>query len=134
MKLKLNGNPKETDIQSDILHALGQESAAIVTDKKGRKAFKKLGVFVGPKWFFWRANSGMFRGAVGMVRANPAGTADILGSVNGQFVALEVKRPGKKQSESQKIWQTIAESSGVVYAVVESVGEALDVVRRLING
>lgn len=62
-----------------------------------------------------------------------AGLPDIIGCLDGQFVGLEVKRPGRPHpltplQEATLEWLHI---SGAVSAVVESVDEALELVRVL---
>jgi len=60
------------------------------------------------KIFSWRINSGMIFGtnAKGVSYAHklaPKGTSDIIGILpGGQFLAIEVKKPGGVLSESQK--------------------------------
>jgi len=120
---------KESDIQSQILRALGTEHFDCVP-VKGIIRKRRSGVFEGPFGMFWRANcGGGFKNGRPLI-ANPAGTADILGCVNGKFVAIEVKQVGNKQSEIQRLWQSKVESAGGLYAVVYSVGEAVELVMR----
>ena len=132
MRFKLTSGLSETDIQRAILEALGTEGFTAKPDKRGVVRRHGDGVFVGPRGTWWRANSGVLRGASGQpVRANPNGTADVLGVVNGRFVALEVKTDEGRQSKVQQSWQRRIEQAGGVYAVVRSVGEALAVVNAL---
>jgi hypothetical protein len=74
-----------------------------------------------------------------LFKANPAGTADILGSVRvrgerrGQAVAIECKREGEGQNEAQAWWQTVAEAAGYLYFVSFGPQQAMafvDSVRR----
>lgn len=61
-----------------------------------------------------------------------AGIPDLVGSVEGRFVALEVKHPdqGHEESAIQRIVRVRLEKAGAIVAVVESVDEALDFIRR----
>lgn len=79
------------------------------------------------KGFFWRNNSGAFggehKGKRWFVKAGLKGSADILGLVppQGQFVAIEVKRPGEKQTDAQREFQQTVEARGGVYILAYSV-------------
>ena len=133
MRFKLTSGLSETDIQRAILEALGTEGFTSKPDKRGVVRRHGDGVFVGQHGTWWRANSGVLRGASGQpVRANPNGTADILGVCNGRFVAIEVKTEDGRQSKVQQSWQRRIEQAGGVYAVVRSVGEALAVIDALV--
>ncbi len=74
-----------------------------------------------PKAFFWRENSGLmtaeYKGVKRMWRAGIPGIADIMGILDGYMVAIEVKRPGKKQSPDQLAFQRRLEACGGVYVV-----------------
>lgn len=62
-----------------------------------------------------------------------AGVADILICVpRGGYgcLGLEFKTARGRQSDAQKAWQAAFEQAGNMYAVVRSVGEAADVVRK----
>jgi len=71
--------------------------------------------------FFWRENSGMVkqtdaRGKVRMWRAGIKGIADIVGVYQGRFIAIEVKRKGKKPSLDQKAFlQRIEDCGGIAF-------------------
>jgi len=117
----------ETIIQTAILKALGTEHD-LTWLEKGIVQKKKSGVFESAHGMFWRANSGALRGSSHAL-ANPAGTADIIGCVGGRFVGIEVKQPGKAQSDAQRLWQAKVEAAGGLYAVVYGVREATEVVR-----
>ena len=131
LKLKLKPyEPLESDIQSAILRALGQQDVRMV-QKRGRVVAEKDGLYKAPGSVFWRANCGGLSMSGRPMRGNPSGTADILGVVSGRPVALEVKRASGKQSEIQTHWQRVWEAAGGLYAVVRSVGEAT--VRKLIG-
>ena len=124
--------PLEADIQSAILCALGRQDVRMV-QKRGRCIAEKDGLYKAPGSVFWRANCGGLSITGRPMRGNPAGTADILGVVNGRPVALEVKRPSGKQSENQAHWQRAWEAAGGLYAVVRSVREAVEARERWAN-
>lgn len=121
VKFKLTiKEPSETDIQADILSALGRQDRVLV-DRKGQKAWVLDGLYKRPGGVFWRANCG---GRV--IRGNPNGTADILGVIHGRPVAIEVKTRTGKQRPSQAHWQAAWEAAGGLYVVVRSVQEAVE--------
>lgn len=59
------------------------------------------------------------------------GIADIIACVNGHFLAIEVKRPGAKneQSEVQKVHERNVIKSGGTYLLVDSLQEVIDYVK-----
>ena len=63
------------------------------------------------------------------------GIADIISCVNGHFVAIEVKRPGAKneQSEQQKVHERNVNKSGGTYLLVDSVEEVIAYVESTTN-
>lgn len=60
----------------------------------------------------------------------PSGIADIICCFNGSFLAIEVKRPGAKneQSEQQKVHERNIIKSGGTYLLVDSVEEVISYV------
>ena len=56
------------------------------------------------------------------------GISDILGCFHGHFVALEVKRPGKKLTKLQSWFQKTVEENGGTAATVCSVEETKEVI------
>lgn len=56
------------------------------------------------------------------------GSADVIVCHGGRFVALEFKAPGGAQSDEQRTWQSWVERAGGVYAVVRTMGEAVEAV------
>lgn len=81
-----------------------------------------------PGLTLWRNNTGAMVDARGqLVRYGQPGSADLLGLVapDGRFVAIEVKRPGGRQTELQRSWQAMVERHGGVYVVVTSVEQAV---------
>lgn len=63
------------------------------------------------------------------------GIPDLTGCVEGTFVALEVKRPGKEKTltKIQKYTLDQLEGAGAIVGVVTSVEEALEIVEPLIS-
>lgn len=74
-----------------------------------------------PGGFFWRENSGTFQvgeeGNKRFFRAGIKGIADVMGVYKGYAIAIEVKRPGKKQSVDQRAFQQRFDQCGGVYLV-----------------
>jgi hypothetical protein len=131
--------PKETDIQSAILDALGAHQFEWHTDKNCVVKRRWLNIWLAQGQIWSRSNTGKMVAPSGaFLTFGVAGEADIRGTVRlavdgpGQAVGLEVKRPKGKQSEVQKRWQGWFESAGGVYAVVESIEDARAVVARVL--
>jgi len=74
---------------------------------------------------FVRVQAGTFRMGEHFVRGATAGTADLIGVYRGVPMALEIKTPTGRQSQSQKDWQANWELAGGVYAVVRSYEDTL---------
>lgn len=78
--------------------------------------------------FFWRSNNipvfGMNNGGQRTFRSlgkwTPRGIPDIILLIHGQFVGIEVKRPGRKLSPDQEIFKERCEKNGAVYLIVTS--------------
>lgn len=84
------------------------------------KALNAIGFHV------WRCNSGAIFIGKRMIRMAPKGTPDIIGFDSyGNFVALEVKLPGKELRKEQKEWIDAARESAVDADVVHGLDEAL---------
>lgn len=79
----------------------------------------------------WRNNTGR-RGRVtyGLCR----GSADLIGLVNGRFVALEVKTPRGKTTEDQEAFMQTVWQHGGFATVVTSVEQALEAIERARGG
>lgn len=87
-----------------------------------------------PNSVFWRQNSGMLRSMDGarIVRAASInGLPDILGVVNGFPVAVETKTARRRQSDSQRRFQSAFEQAGGVYIVARDIETALAQVAAL---
>jgi hypothetical protein len=73
--------------------------------------------------------------AVQMVRYGlGVGSADLVGVVDGRFVALEVKRPGESPTKEQILWANKMRCNGAFVAVVTSADEALAAIKRCREG
>lgn len=85
--------------------------------------------------FFWRNNTGALpintSGRTRFIRFGMRGSADIIGLVQGRFVAIEVKTKTGKQSEHQREFQMRVEKSGGIYALVRSSCEALELIKKV---
>lgn len=125
--------PLEKDIQAWILASLGTEVKSVDFLRSGR--VKSLGYWVGKDSMWQRNNSAFFLLGEGdskrAVRAGSKWAADIIGCCCGVAVALEVKRPGEKQTDEQKQWETLWTRAGGVYRVVSSPSEARAVVDEI---
>lgn len=86
--------------------------------------------FSGAGAMVWRNNTGKFRsmtdpqrivsvgqvGSADIIGVKPVTiTADMVGKVIGQAIAIEVKTPTGKQSQDQKNWQQAFENHGGIY-------------------
>ena len=100
----------ETEIQNNIKAALNKLPGVICY---------RNSVFAGRMPSGYYASAGLGKGS-----------ADLICCVNGTFLALEVKVPGKKAEEHQKAWGQALTDRGGVYKVVSSVTEAVAVVRE----
>ena len=76
----------------------------------------------------WREQCGQVRVRRGYMHLAPAGTPDIVGHVNGRFLALEVKRPKGKERPEQLVFIEKARRAGCIVGVVRSVDEAVRIV------
>jgi len=75
-----------------------------------------------PNARFWKNNTmGIFDPTRGIMRTlngrhHAKGAADILGVINGRFIAIEVKKPKGKISDSQEAFlQSIVDAGGVAF-------------------
>jgi penicillin-binding protein-related factor A (putative recombinase) len=86
----------------------------------------------------WRVNSGVLTqqsgGKTRHIRMAQKGTSDIIGMIKtGQFVALEVKLPGKEKTitEAQKTFLEKVAANGGIASMVTSCDEALALIKSL---
>lgn len=78
-----------------------------------------------PGVHFTRINSGGYRGRM---KGAPAGTPDLLGTVNGKAAAIETKAPGGKLSPAQRDWYT-RNGHLYLYGVPCSVADGIELVK-----
>ena len=62
-----------------------------------------------------------------------SGVSDFVFFYGGKAWAIEVKRPGGKQSEKQRRWQKLIESQDISYYIVESVEEFEEVIEEIVK-
>lgn len=102
-------NKSESRIQSEIL---------VEMNKRGHR--------------LWRGNAGKIQDArTGMwIKLMPKGFPDTFGfrSDDGKFIALEIKTPTGRLSEDQKRFRDFAETQPIIYGVVTSAEEAIQIV------
>lgn len=87
-----------------------------------------------PGLVLWRNNVGMAehwtpRGVQRTRYGLAPGSADLIGCLNGRFVALEIKTPTGRLTPEQKTWLALVERHGGLTAVVRSADDALAAVR-----
>jgi hypothetical protein len=68
-----------------------------------------------PGVWLWRANTGTAHAGDRWIRFGTPGQADLLGLVNGLFLAVEVKGPDGRQSDAQLEFQRRVVDVGGVY-------------------
>ena len=74
---------------------------------------------------WWRNNVGLAEQRGHTIRYGLGnGSADLIGLFRGHFVAVEVKTPTGRQTQEQRLWQSLVESKGGVYAIVRSEDDA----------
>jgi hypothetical protein len=93
-----------------------------------RDVERAIAVIYGERARLVRVQSGRFAVGDRFVRGAEAGTADLLGVVDGRAVALEVKAPKGRQSDTQREWGERWTAAGGLYAVVRSGSEAVEAV------
>ncbi|MFA4972808.1 MAG: hypothetical protein WC683_09360 [bacterium] len=88
--------------------------------------------FPPPGAWWHRNNTGKVKrkGGCFVVYGLGNGGPDIVGCVDGRWVAVEVKVPGKWQEPDQQAWQVQHELSGGVYVLAHDAREAIDGVKR----
>lgn len=83
-----------------------------------------LDIFQTFKVMAWRNNTGSmtktYKGKTHFVRFGEPGSPDIIAVYGGQFIGVECKKPGGKQSPSQKEFQAKLEDAGGTYLLVDN--------------
>jgi hypothetical protein len=84
-----------------------------------------------PGLVVWRNNTGVAEHRGARVRYGLAvGSADLIGCLDGRFVALEIKTAVGRASPEQHLWLSLVRRNGGFAAVVRSVEEAHDAIAR----
>ena len=78
--------------------------------------------------FAWRNNSGGMKVGKRFLRFGMPGSPDIIGIVDGCFLAIETKAPKGELSESQIAWHQQAKRAGCTVHVVRSLDDLMEVV------
>jgi len=102
----------ESEIQKEIRLALGRREDVVL----------------------WRNNVGvMMRGGTYVRYGLCVGSADLIGiyKPTGQFLAIEVKEPGKKTTPDQKLFAQLVVGSNALYACVTSAAQAVEFIETL---
>ncbi|MGL5964519.1 MAG: VRR-NUC domain-containing protein [Fusobacteriaceae bacterium] len=88
-----------------------------------------------PGLVMWRNNTGVAEHRGARVRYGLAvGSADLVGCLDGRFVALEVKTAVGRASTEQRQWLDLVRRNGGFAAVVRSVAEAQAAIARARKG
>lgn len=83
---------------------------------------------------FFRVNSGKVQSVDGRwIQLAPPGTADIIGSVAGRFVAVECKTVRGQQRETQKAFQDAVERAGGIYLIARDPDAVCDDLEMALN-
>lgn len=81
--------------------------------------------------FHYRNNSGgmtkIYNGRKMFMRFGEVGSPDIVCVINGQYVGIEVKKPGGKQSDNQKMFQEKLEQAGGKYILAYSLDDIIKI-------
>lgn len=86
-----------------------------------------------PGLVLWRNNCGTaevrgYRIKFGV--GNPGG-ADLIGILNGRFLAIEIKTANGRQSPDQQRFQGVVEGKGGLYVILRSVADAEQWIRDI---
>ncbi len=88
-----------------------------------------------PGLVMWRNNTGVAEHRGARVRYGLAvGSADLVGCLDGRFVALEVKTAVGRASTEQRQWLDLVRRNGGFGAIVRSVEEAHAAIARARTG
>jgi len=87
--------------------------------------------------YSWRNNTGAvkanYNGKDRFIRFSEKGSADVFFILKGKFYAVEVKKKGGKQSESQIEWQKKIVAVGGTYILTDDFAEFAEWFDKLIN-
>lgn len=88
-----------------------------------------------PGLVLWRNNTGVAEHRGARVRYGLAvGSADLIGCLDGRFVALEVKTPTGRAAPEQRLWLGLVRRCGGFAAIVRSVEEGRAAIARARTG
>lgn len=88
-----------------------------------------------PALVMWRNNTGVAEHRGARVRYGLAvGSADLVGCLDGRFVALEVKTAVGRASTEQRQWLDLVRRNGGFGAIVRSVADARAAIARARTG
>jgi hypothetical protein len=88
-----------------------------------------------PGLVMWRNNVGVAEHRGALVRYGLAvGSSDLIGCLNGRFIALEVKTPTGRASPQQRQWLDLVRRHGGFAAIVRSVEDARGAIARARTG
>lgn len=80
--------------------------------------------------FHWRNNTGAFKGEhngkTRFVKYGTLGSPDIFALHKGILYGIEVKRPGGKQTEGQRLFEFDMTQNGGVYRIAQSIDDIKD--------
>ena len=93
-----------------------------------RDVERAVAMVYGDRALIVRVQSGRFTVGQHFIRGAMAGTADLIGVVDGRAVALEVKTAKGRQSDTQREWAARWSDAGGIYAVVRSGTDAVEAV------
>jgi Holliday junction resolvase-like predicted endonuclease len=79
----------------------------------------------------WLRSNGHY--AEKIILASRRGTADIISCVNGYYVAIEVKSPGKQLTDLQQYRQRCVQEAGGIYIVAHTLEDVQQTIKEL-NG
>jgi hypothetical protein len=83
----------------------------------------------------WRNNSGVAEHRGARVRYGLAtGSADLIGCLDGRFIALEVKTSTGRATPEQRLWLDLVRRHGGFAAIVRSVDDARAAIARARTG
>jgi hypothetical protein len=77
-----------------------------------------------PGLVLWRNNCGYDGDRRVRYGVGSPGGADLIGVLNGRFVAVEIKTPTGRQSPDQKRFAELVESKGGEYVILRSIEDA----------
>lgn len=125
---------EETDVDlQDVLRLIG---ISVRKPRKRRKGPEARVLSECLEWlhatgvFCWRNNTGGTKVNGRFMRFGMPGSPDIIGIVNGSFLAIECKAPGEGLNENQEKWHAQAAKAGCRPLIVRSLDELKEAMGR----